>query len=144
MQGILLSLHLLCIGLWLGCVLTEALFERALLGKGREAERLLSKLHKRVDLLVEIPVFVLVFVTGALLIPAAADKQLFHVKLGFALLAILANVYCVYLVFKREHLAQQGDWQAFEKVDRLQHKIGALVLVGILGALVLGLYLFTR
>ena len=43
----LLILHLALVGLWLGCVLTEALFERALLGKGRDNELILTALNKR-------------------------------------------------------------------------------------------------
>jgi hypothetical protein len=52
-------------------------------------------------------------------------------------------VYCVHLVFKRDRLARQGDWQAFGAVDRLQHKMGAVVLLCMLAALGLGVYLFS-
>jgi len=60
MTNVLLPLHLALVGLWLGCVLTEALFERALLGKGRDKELILSALHKSVDVFIEIPAFTLV------------------------------------------------------------------------------------
>lgn len=143
MLALLLPLHLTFVGLWLGCVLTEALFERALLGHGRDKELILSALHRRVDLFIEIPAFVLVLATGGLLLAGAQPSALLHAKLGLALLAVAANVYCVYLVFKRHRLALQGDWQGFEKADHLQHKIGAVVLLGILGALGLGLALFS-
>ncbi len=143
MRALLLPLHLTFVGLWLGCVLTEALFERALLGHGRDKELILSALHRRVDLFIEIPAFVLVLATGGLLLAGAQPSALLHAKLGLALLAVAANVYCVYLVFKRHRLALQGDWQGFEKADHLQHKIGAVVLLGILGALGLGLALFS-
>jgi len=36
-----------------------------------------------------------------------------------------------------------GHWAAFEKVDHLQHKMGAVVLLALLGAMGLGLYLFS-
>ncbi|HTH10127.1 MAG TPA: hypothetical protein VMA55_11205 [Acidovorax sp.] len=143
MRALLLPLHLTFVGLWLGCVLTEALFERALLGHGRDKELILSALHRRVDLFIEIPAFVLVLAIGGLLLAGAQPSGLLHAKLGLALLAVAANVYCVYLVFKRHRLALQGDWQGFEKADHLQHKIGAVVLLGILGALGLGLALFS-
>lgn len=143
MRALLLPLHLTFVGLWLGCVLTEALFERALLGHGRDKELILSALHRRVDLFIEIPAFVLVLATGGLLLAGAQPSGRLHAKLGLALLAVAANVYCVYLVFKRHRLALQGDWQGFEKADHLQHKIGAVVLLGILGALGLGLALFS-
>ncbi len=143
MRALLLPLHLTFVGLWLGCVLTEALFERALMGHGRDKELILSALHRRVDLFIEIPAFVLVLATGGLLLAGAPTSALLHAKVGVALLAVAANVYCVYLVFKRHRLALQGDWQGFEKADHLQHKIGAVVLLGILGALGLGLALFS-
>ena len=142
MKTLLLPLHLIFAGIWLGCVLTEALFERALLGQGRDKELLLSALHKRVDLMVEIPAFLLVMLTGGLILASAPPSSMLHAKLGFAALAILTNLYCVYLVLKRDRMARAGDWQAFETIDHLQHKMGAVVLIGILGALLLGLWLF--
>jgi len=134
----LLTLHLALVGLWLGCVLTEALFERALLGQGRGKELILTALHKRVDVLIEIPAFTLVVVTGMLLMPQASMGLVFVAKLVFALLAVISNIYCVYLVFKRHQLASLGDWMGFEATDHLQHKWGAIVLMGILVALVTG------
>ena len=142
MHSILLPLHLVFIGLWLGCVLTEALFERALLGQGRDKELLLTALHKRVDLFIEVPAFTLVLLTGGALLATAPQTALLHVKIAFASLAIVTNIYCVYLVFKRDRLAQSNDWEAFETIDQLQHKMGAVVLIGILGAVGIGLYLY--
>lgn len=143
MNSFLLPLHLVFVGLWLGCVLTEALFERALLGQGRDKELILTRLHKRVDLFVEIPAFALVVTTGVFLLAGAPKSALFHLKLGCAFVAVVTNIYCVYLVFKRDRLARSGDWLAFEAADHLQHKMGAVVLLCILGALGLGLYLFS-
>jgi uncharacterized membrane protein len=141
MKSLLLPLHLLSIGIWLGCVLTEALFERALLGRGREQELLLARLHKRVDLVVEIPAFLLVLVTGVFMLPVGSPSLLLHAKIGFGLLAVAANAYCVWLVFRRFAHASAGNWEAFARADYLQHKVGAIVLVGILTALGIGLYL---
>ena len=125
-------------GLWLGCVLTEALFERALLGQGRDKELILTALHKRVDVFIEIPAFTLVVVTGMLLMPQAPMSMVFVAKLVFALLTVATNVFCVYLVFKRHQLAASDDWTGFEATDNLQHKWGAAVLIGMLGALIAG------
>lgn len=143
MHALLLPLHLTFVGLWLGCVLTEAIFERALLGQGRDKELILSALHKKVDVFIEIPAFALVLLTGGLLLAGVPKTPWLHAKLGFAFLAIATNVFCVYLVFKRHRLAVQGHWQAFEAADHLQHKMGAVVLVGILAALALGIYTFS-
>jgi len=71
MRSSLVFVHLLFVGIWLGCVLTEALFERALLGQGPAQELLLAGLHKKVDLWVEIPAFTLVLLSGAALMASA-------------------------------------------------------------------------
>jgi hypothetical protein len=136
-----LPLHLVSVGLWLGCVLTEALFERALLGKGRDAEAILASLHKRVDLFVEIPAFVAVVITGAFMLPSAALTPAFIAKVGFGFVAVLANAYCVWLVFRRHAFSSAGDWASFARADQLQHKIGGVVLVCLLVAFGIGIVL---
>ncbi|NRF70224.1 hypothetical protein HLB44_24765 [Aquincola sp. S2] len=135
----LLILHVTAAGLWLGCVLTEALFERALLGQGEDAERLLARLHGRVDLAVEIPALSLVAISGGLLLRDVPMSPLLLAKIGFGLLALLANAGCIALVRKRRSAAEAADWTAFRRLDQLQHRLGALVLTGLLGALGLGL-----
>lgn len=142
MNSLLLLLHLVFAGLWLGCVLTEALFERALLGKGRDKELLLAQLHKRVDLIVEIPAFVMVLITGGLMLYSASPSTVLYIKVAFGLLAIAANAYCVRLVFRRQAHALSGNWAAFENADHLQHKVGAVVLIALLVALCIGGYLY--
>ncbi len=141
MKAVILILHLLCAGLWLGCVLTEVLFERALLGQGRDAERMLAALHWQVDVWVEMPAFLTVLLTGWLLWGQSQSTVLLQLKVGAALVAVGANVYCMWLVFKRRHHAQCNAWQAFETVDDLQHKTGAVVLLGVLLAASLGVAL---
>jgi len=136
----ILPAHIAAAGLWLGCVLTEALFERALLGRGREQERILAALHRRVDVFVEIPAFVAVLVTGGVMLPAAAMNALLAAKIGFGLLAIAINAYCVRLVFRRAAAAGSDHWPEFARLDRLQHRAGAVVLLAIVAALGLGIW----
>jgi putative copper export protein len=142
MKTILLALHLIFIGVWLGCIVTEALFERALLGKGTTQKAILGALHKKVDIFVEIPAFMLVLITGIMMISAAPESPLFLTKIGFGMLAILANIYCVWIVFKRSKHASEADWDAFKRVDHILHKVGAIIPIGILIALGIGLYLY--
>lgn len=141
---ILFAIHLVLVGIWLGCVLTEALFERALLGQGRAQELILVGLHKRVDLWIEVPAFLGVMVTGGLLLTHASFSAVLLTKVASGLLAIAANVYCVGLVVRRAHAARSGDWTKFEALDQLQHKWGAVVLVAMLVALGLGVGLLVR
>jgi uncharacterized membrane protein len=141
---ILLPLHLLFAGVWLGCVLTEALFERALLGKGRQQELILVELHKRVDLIIETPAFVAVLVSGILLYFQAEADWLLHTKIGIGLLAVATNVYCVRLVFLRATAAKLGVWKRFSHLDKQQHLYGALVLVALLVTAGIGLTMVGR
>lgn len=142
MKSVLLPLHLTFVGIWLGCVLTEALFERALLGKGRAQELILVALHKRVDLIVEIPAFAGVLITGAFMFSSASASPLLSTKIALGLLAIATNIYCVWLVFRRAAAANSEHWAEFERLDHLQHKFGALVLLAIVAALAVGAYLY--
>jgi hypothetical protein len=48
---------------------------------------------------------------------------------------------CVGLVFARAKAAHAGDWLRFDRLDHLQHKLGAVVLLAMLGALGVGLTL---
>lgn len=144
MKSVLLPLHLAFVGIWLGCVITEALFERALLGKGRAQELILVALHKRVDLVVEIPAFIVVLVTGAAMLSSVNPNPLLTTKIAFGLLAIATNIYCVWLVFRRAQAAQSDQQAEFTRLDHLQHKFGAVVLLAIVTALAIGIYLYAE
>lgn len=142
MYSMLLPIHLAFAGIWIGCVLTETLFERALLGKGRDKEMILVDLHKRVDLLVEIPAIIVVLVTGIMLLPDAGKNGLLLLKIIFATLAILSNLFCVIVVFRRARAAHDGRWNDFARMDRRQHIYGAVVLISLIIALALGSYTY--
>ncbi len=137
----LLATHLVFAGIWLGCVLTEALFERALLGKGHEQELILVELHKRVDLMIEVPAFVVVLATGSVMLASVPATGMLYLKVGAGLIAIAANIYCVWLVFRRAAAAKSGYREQFAALDHQQHRYGAIVLAGIVLPLALGLYL---
>lgn len=139
MVSILSSLHLGFAAVWLGCVITEALFERACLAGGRSSHLMLADLHVRVDKIVELPAIVMVLATGAwLYFSIRPEGAAFHVMLVAGLIAIAANLYCVFLVFKRRDAAHASQWNEFDRLDRLQHKVGAVVLLGLLIAIVAG------
>ncbi len=142
MRSMLLPVHLAFVGIWLGCVLTEALFERALLGKGRTQELILVALHKRVDLFIEMPAFMVVLVTGSLMFISGGASSPLLVKIALGLLAVATNLYCVWLVFRRVTAARSAQWAEFKRLDHLQHKLGTIVLLALVAALAIGIYLF--
>lgn len=133
------TLHLLAVGAWIGTVLVEALFERALLGQGRDKELALARLHWQVDKLVELPLLIVVLASGAKLLGQVPHAPLLRAKLACAALAIFANLYCIWLVRLRLKVAEAGAWELFAMIDKRQHQIGALVLIGLLGAAGLGM-----
>ena len=100
---------------------------------------ILVKLHKRVDLFVELPAIAGVSITGLSMLDAARWSAAVIAMMVLGTLAIVANLYCVYLVFRRAAAAEAGESASFQRYDRLQHRIGGVVLVAILGALALGL-----
>lgn len=139
MASLLLPLHLLAAGLWAGCVLTEIAFERRLAGDAAQRP-LLAALHRQVDLWIEAPAFALVALTGVLLWArgAPADGWL-QAKLALGGMAVLSNLGCMGAVLARDQAARRGDAAAWERADRLQHALGGAVVLGLCGALALGL-----
>ena len=55
-----------------------------------------------------------------------------------------ATVLMIHLVFQHAKAAESEDWARFEALDHAQHRWGAVVLVGILLALGLGVNLLVQ
>lgn len=127
-------LHVLGAGVWLGCVLTEVAFERALSGQGPDMDKRLAHLHWRVDVWIEGPALVLVGLTGGVLWSAARGDAALLVMATAGGTAIVANLRCMHLVWQRDRAAQAGDPERFADLDWLQHRWGAGVLLGLLVA----------
>lgn len=132
-----LVVHLGAVGIWLGCVLTEIAVERALAGQGETTDRLLAGLHRHIDLLVELPAFVVVLVSGGLLLADGNFSPWLYAKIAAGLLAILANAVCLYWVLRRARAAACSDGAAFAAADHQQHRWGALVVAALLLTLLL-------
>ncbi len=134
-------LHVLFAAAWLGCVLTEVVFERLLLAQGAALHPLLGRLHRRVDLAIELPLLAGVAFSGAVMLVAGAEAmdRLLTAKIAVGAVAIAANLWCVRLVLRRCAQAQAGDVSGFENTDHAQHRWGALVLLGLVAAFALAL-----
>ncbi len=136
-------LHLISVALWIGCVVVEGIYEHSI-DKSPTMRNFISKLHWNTDKYVEIPAFIVVLLTGGYLLMGRPMTPLLATKVGFGALAIFLNAVCVWLVIKRLRFANAGDYAAWERVDHLQHKLGGLVAVAMVLALVLGGYLFVN
>ena len=134
----LLVIHVACAGLWLGCVLVEVAFERVL--AVLPTREFLVRLHYWVDLLIELPAFLVVLATGQKMLNSATPTVALHVMTGAGSIAILANIYCVWLVIRRRSYAVAGDTDGYERADRMQHRVGGVVLLGILIAMAAGIW----
>lgn len=141
-MSILLLLHLLGLGVWIGVVGAEFAIE--FFGMKDEGSlRTAAELHYKTDLWVEVPAFTIVLLTGILMLPGAELSALFLTKLAFALLAIFFNCVCVYAVFKRRVSLRSGDTEGLATAGRAM-KLGGAIVPTFLVAFALGLSLAVR
>ena len=99
----LLTLHLLALGIWIGVVGAEFAIEFDGM-KDDESHIRASKLHYTTDIWVEIPAFMTVLITGLLMLREDHLSGPFLYKVIFGLLAVAFNIVCVYAVFKRHKI----------------------------------------
>jgi hypothetical protein len=140
MSELLVSAHFALAALWLGCIFTEVIVARALFAAGPDFRVRVSQLRWKVAALVEMPAFLCVLVTGAYTLGAPhAVGTSFQVMLTVGGLTIFLGVFNTWLVYKRLAAARAGRWAVLEKLIYLQQKLGLLVLLGVLTALVAGI-----
>src|SRR5512138_2753851 len=95
--------HLISLGMWLGVVITEVLFEFA--GSDAESLRAAARFHYNVDKFGELPILVAVLVTGAMLTVRSWPLTPLHViKVVTSLMALSCALLCVYWVFRRRRI----------------------------------------
>ena len=136
-----LILHILAAFVWLGCVLTETVFERV--GDGSEViRRFIAEAHWRIDVFVEIPAFVVVALTGAYMAAVLPSSPGIMIMMTAGLIAVGISVYCTYLVRERLRAAEAGEASLWFELDHQLHRCGAVVLIGVLVALSAGVSLF--
>ena len=99
--------HLVALGMWLGVVITEVLFEFA--GSDPDSLRAAARFHYNVDKFGELPILVAVLVTGAALAVQARPLTPLHIiKIAASLIAVGASLLCVLWVFQRRHVRARG------------------------------------
>lgn len=135
---ILLTLHLLALGIWIGVVGAEFAIEFHGM-KDQESLATAAELHYKTDIWIEIPAFSTVLVTGLLMLNEDHLGGLFLLKIVFALLAIIFNTVCVYAVFKRRKSLRSGDADGMRAAEGAM-KLGGAIIPTFLAAFSLGLY----
>jgi len=95
--------HLIVLGMWLGVVITEVLFEFA--GSDEQSLRAAARFHYNVDRFGELPILVAVLVTGTILAVRAWPLTPLHLmKIAASLVAVGAALTCVLWVFQRREI----------------------------------------
>ena len=138
----LLTLHLLALGVWIGVVGAEFVIEFDGM-KDDDSHIRASKLHYATDIWIEIPAFTVVLITGVLMLPEEHLSGLFLTKIMFGLLAIIFNLVCVYAVFKRRKYALVDDISGMNSVGPIM-KLGGAIIPTFIISLGLGMFFVLR
>jgi hypothetical protein len=132
--------HLIVLGMWLGVVITEALFEFA--ASDVESLRAAARFHYNVDKFGELPILFAVLVTGAALAVRAWPLTPLHViKIAASLIAVVSNLICTRWVFQRRRIEDVNVLLGYRR------RIWSLAAVGVIfasPALYLGLVYFRQ
>jgi hypothetical protein len=95
--------HLIALGMWLGVVITEALFEFA--ASDPQSLRAAARFHYNVDKYGELPILVAVLVSGTILAVRAWPLTPLHlIKIAASLVAVGTALICVLWVFQRRRI----------------------------------------
>ena len=132
--------HLIVLGMWLGVVITEVLFEFA--ASDAQSLRAAARFHYKVDKYGELPILVAVLATGTILAVRAWPWTPLHfIKIAASLVAVGAALICVLWVFQRRQIEDVNVLLGFRR------RIWSLAAVGVVfatPALSLGLVYFRR
>ncbi len=135
----ILFIHLMAIGIWAGCVATEAVLELAL-GKVPPERSGLAALHAKIDRFVELPAIFIALLTGASLLHLALWDQLLITKVSLGLAAVILNAIAAYTVHRRLQCLNRGDMAGYDVFNRWHERIGIGCVLTIAGAIVVGGY----
>ena len=132
--------HLIVLGMWLGVVITEVLFEFA--ASDPDSLRAAARFHYQVDKFGELPILFAVLVTGTLLAVRAWPLTPLHfIKIAASLVAVASNLICTLWVFQRRRI------EDVKVLLGLRRRIWSLAAVGVVSAtpaLYLGLVYFRQ
>lgn len=138
-MSIFLFIHIIAIGIWAGCVLTEVVLELVLEKLPPESSNL-ARLHALIDRFVEIPAILVVAVTGVVLLQSIQWDMLLQVKVAFGVSAVVLNSIAAYTVHRRYQSLLSSDMQGYGFWNLWHERIGIGCVLSITGAIVVGGY----
>jgi hypothetical protein len=128
------------LGMWLGVVITEALFEFT--ASDADSLRAAARFHYNVDKFGELPVLFAVLVTGMVLAVRAWPLTPLHfIKIALSLAAVGSNLICTLWVFQRRRVKDVNLLLGFR---RRIWSLAALGVVFAAPALYIGLVYFRK
>lgn len=134
----ILTLHIMAIGIWVGCILTEGVME-ASREKDLRHHKEISSIHTKIDKFVEGPALIVLFVTGLMLFSQGEHSNIIRVKAVIGMVAIALNCVCFYLIAKRDRLFVAGHDEQAIKMAKIQDSVGGLMILCIIAAMTIGL-----
>ncbi len=135
-----LALHLFGVAFWLGVVGVEFLLERRRADSDALAFHV-AQMHKRIDLLLEMPAFTLVLVTGVLLLEHYSLTGLLLFKVIAGSIAIAGNLVCVWPVLARAAAARTQDMIEVRRCARIIDWISVVAVPAGLAAFGCGVWI---
>lgn len=99
-----LFVHILALGVWLGCITIEAILE-TFAHRDAALRAGVARIHFWIDMLAEVPAFTLVAVSGAMLLQPGLMQGHYALMVVAGSFAIAVNLLCVLPVVRRRHVA---------------------------------------
>jgi len=111
--------HLIFIGFWGGCVAVEMVME--FWGrKNLERKHQTAQLHFLIDVYIEIPILLIVLVSGIALFDVNnLVFPTYKIKIIAGLIPVLINVFCLIPIIKRKYASDQNDVESMDRNTRL-------------------------
>ena len=132
--------HVIVLGMWLGVVITEVLFEFT--ASDAASLRAAARFHYNVDKYGELPILIGVLVTGTMLTVRAWPLTPLHIiKIATSLVAVGSALICVLWVFERRRIQ---DVHALLGFRRRIWSLAAVAAIFAGPALYLGLVYFRQ
>ncbi|MCK6556484.1 hypothetical protein L6Q96_18185 [Candidatus Binatia bacterium] len=135
-----LLVHLLALGVWLGCVGVEAVIE-TFAHRDAALRAAVARMHFWIDALVEVPAFTLVAVSGVAMLRLELLHGAYATMVIAGSVAIAVNLWCVLPVVRRKVAADRNDPHAVAAQSRLVYVAFAVGVPCGLLALVSGVLL---
>lgn len=136
-----LFVHLIFLGLWGGCVAVEMVMEFSGL-KPPEQRHHVAQLHYRIDVFVEIPILIMVLLSGIMLFDAEKlSLPLYNLKIAMGLLPVVINALCVIPVILRKKASDHHNEKAMQRHTRWIFAAFFTGFAGAMAALAIGLRL---